>query len=189
MRPHKFKAEGDFVTRLDRPERRRAVPPADIIPRMSLSKKDMLLDIGAGIGYFSMPLSSKVKEVIALDSEPKMLKVLEQGAARRHRTNIRTLLGDALYLPFDDGAFDRVFLAFVYHELALSALALEECSRVLGPKGRLTVVEFQKCETPFGPPVAERKPPEHVEQRAKKRFRMEALFNEEVYYQLEFRKL
>lgn len=189
MTPHKFKAEGDFVKRLDRPERRRAIPPADVIQRMQISKKDVLVDIGSGIGYFSIPLAAKVKEVVALDSEPKMLKVLEQRASRRGRRNIQTLLGDALYLPFDDGSVDRVFLAFVYHELAMPALVIEECSRILRPKGRFTVVEFQKWDTPFGPPVKDRKPPEHVEQRAKKRFWMEALYCEGVYYQLEFRKL
>ncbi len=177
------------MKRLDRPERRKAIPPADIIQRMHLSRKDVLVDVGAGIGYFSIPFSSRVKEVIAVDSEPKMLRVLEDRASRRRKYNIRPVLGDALYLPFDDCSVDRVFLAFVYHELTLSALALEECSRVLAPKGRLTVVEFQKLETPFGPPIQERKPPEHVESRARKRFWMEALYSEAVYYQLEFRKL
>lgn len=189
MAPHKFKAEGDFVRRLSGPERRRAIPPEDIIERMDISKKDVLLDVGAGIGYFSIPLSSKVREVVAVDSEPKMLGALEQRASRRGRANIRTLVGDALSLPVPDGSVDRVFLAFVYHEVAMPALVLEECSRVLGPKGRLTVVEFQIWETAFGPPVQERKPPEHVEMRAKKRFWMEAHYSEEVYYQLEFRKL
>jgi len=187
--PHRFKAEGDFVKRLDRPERRKAVPPSDIIARMRLSGKETLADVGAGIGYFSIPFSSKVKEVIAVDAEPKMLRLLEERAAVKRRPNVSTLLGDALYLPFEDGAVDRVFLAFVYHELALSALALEEASRVLKPEGRLTVVDYQKWETPFGPPVSERKPPEHVEERAKKRFFMQAQYNEAVYYQLEFRKL
>lgn len=189
MTPHKFKADGDFVSRLDRPERRRAIPPSDIIQRMNVSKRDVLLDLGAGIGYFSIPLSAKVRTVVAIDSEPKMLEVLEQRAARRRRDNIRTLVGEALSLPVPDGSVDRVFLAFVYHELALPALVLEECSRVLGPRGRLTVVEFQKWDTPFGPPVEDRKLPEHVEKRAKKRFWMEAHYSEAVYYQLEFRRL
>jgi ubiquinone/menaquinone biosynthesis C-methylase UbiE len=189
LTPHKFEAKGDFVRRLDRPERRRAIPPDEVIERMGVSKKDILLDLGAGIGYFSIPLSSKVKEVVAVDSEPKMLGIIEQRAARRRRSNIRTLLGEALSLPVPDESFDRVLLAFVYHELAMPALVLEECSRVLRPEGRLTVVDFQKCETPFGPPVEERKTPEHVEKRAKKRFLMKAHYSEEVYYQLEFKKL
>lgn len=187
--PHRFKAEGDFVKRLDRPERRRAVPPAEVIQRMGLSRRDVLLDLGAGIGYFSLPFSTKVREVVAADVEPKMLHVLEARASRKGRTNVRTLVADALSLPLPDGSVDRVFIAFVYHELALPALVLEECSRVLRPKGRLTVVEFQKWETPFGPPVAERKTPQHVERRARKRFWMEALYSEKVYYQMEFKKL
>jgi ubiquinone/menaquinone biosynthesis C-methylase UbiE len=187
--PHRFKAEGDFVRRLDRPERRKAIPPADVMQRMRLSKRDVLVDVGAGIGYFSLPFSAKVGEVVAVDIEPKMLRVLEERAARRGRRNIRALVGDALSLPLPDRSADRVFVAFVYHELALPALVLEEFSRVLRPGGRLTVVEFQKWETPFGPPVEERKTPQHVERRARKRFWMEALYSEAVYYQMEFRRL
>jgi ubiquinone/menaquinone biosynthesis C-methylase UbiE len=187
--PHRFKAEGDFVTRLDRPERRKAVPPAEVMQRMSLSRKDVLVDVGAGIGYFSIPFSAKVREVVAVDIEPKMLRVLEERAARRGRGNVRALVGDALSLPLPDRSADRVFVAFVYHELALPALVVEEFSRVLRPGGRLTVVDFQKWETPFGPPVGERKTPQDVERRARKRFWMEALYSEAVYYQMEFRKL
>ena len=187
--PHRFKADGDFVKRLDRPQRRRAVPPSEVIQRMGVSRKDVLLDLGAGIGYFSLPFSTKVREVVAVDVEPKMLHVLEARASRRGRTNVRTLVAEALSLPFPDDSLDRVFIAFVYHELALPALVLEECYRVLRPKGRLTVVEFQKWETPFGPPVAERKAPQEVERRARKRFWMEALYSERVYYQMEFRML
>lgn len=186
---HRFKAEGDFVKRLDRPERRRAIPPEDIMQRMVLSRGDTLVDVGAGIGYFSIPLSAKVRDVLAVDIEPKMLRVLEERAARRRRANIRTLVGDALSLPIPDGCVDRVFMAFVYHEMALPALVLEEMSRVLRPGGRLTVVDFQKWETPFGPPVEERKTPQHVERRGRKRFWMEALYSEAVYYQMEFRRL
>lgn len=187
--PHRFEAKGDFVERLDGPERREAVPPMEVIERMAVSRKDVVLDLGAGIGYFSIPLSSRVKEVIAVDSEPKMLGALGARASRGRRKNIRALLGDALSLPVPDESVDRVLMAFVYHELAMPALVLEECSRVLRPKGSLTVVDFQKAETPFGPPVADRKPPSHVERRAAKRFRMSALYNEAVYYQLEFKKL
>lgn len=187
--PHRFEAKGDFVRRLDGPERRAAIPPDEVIERMDVSKRDVLMDVGAGIGYFSIPLSTAVKEVIAVDSEPRMLAELAARARRRGRGNIRALLGDALSLPVPDESVDRVLLAFIYHELAMPALVLEECSRVLRPEGALTVVEFQKADTPFGPPLADRKVPAHVERRAVKRFRMAALFNEAVYYQLEFKKL
>lgn len=186
---HRFEAKGDFVRRLDRPERRRAIPPREVIERMDVSKRDVLLDLGAGIGYFSVPLSSKVREVVAVDVEPKMLSVLARRASKARRGNITPVLADVLYVPLEDECVDRVLLAFVYHESALPALVLEECARVLAPGGRLTVLEFQKTETPFGPPLQERKGPAHVERRAMKRFKMKVHYSEEVYYQLEFERL
>jgi ubiquinone/menaquinone biosynthesis C-methylase UbiE len=186
--PHRFEAKGDFVDRLGGKERRTAIPPDEIIDRMAISKDGALLDLGAGIGYFSIPLSPLVKEIVSVDVESKMLAILSSEAKKQKRSNLSPVLADVLSVPVMDESFDNVLLAFIYHELAMPALLLEECARVLKPGGRLTVVEFQKTKTDFGPPVEERKAPQHVERRAEKRFRVLEHYSEKVYYQLEFRK-
>jgi len=183
-----FKAEGDFEGELDGEERRSSIPPEEIIERMDLNPKHTFLDLGAGIGYFSFPISAKVSSVIAIDSQSEMVAALMRRMRLRCRGNIVPMLGDVLSLPLADESVDSAMMAFVYHEVTLPTVLLSECSRVLRPKGKLTIVEFQKCETDFGPPVKDRKPPEHVERRAKKHFKPLSHFSEEVYYQMEFEK-
>ena len=52
------------------------------------------------------------------------------------------MAGDALRLPFRDGAFDAVTIAFGLRNTADRDLALRELLRVTRPGGRLVVCEF-----------------------------------------------
>jgi hypothetical protein len=58
----------------------------------------------------------------------------------------------------------------------------------LAPRGRLTVVDFQKRETGFGPPVSERLEPGTVLSEAEGTFRPVSRHDAEAYYQLELEK-
>ena len=52
------------------------------------------------------------------------------------------LAGDALALPFADGAFDAVTISFGLRNVVDTAAALREMARVTRPGGRLVVCEF-----------------------------------------------
>jgi ubiquinone/menaquinone biosynthesis C-methylase UbiE len=75
------------------------------------------------------------QELVMLDRSPQMLARAPAALGRR-------ALGDARALPFPDGRFDLVTLAFLVHllprEQAVAALA--EAGRVLAPGGRVVVV-------------------------------------------------
>jgi demethylmenaquinone methyltransferase/2-methoxy-6-polyprenyl-1,4-benzoquinol methylase len=55
---------------------------------------------------------------------------------------VRFVAGDALDLPFADGAFDAVTISFGLRNVADTGLALAELRRVTRPGGRLVVCEF-----------------------------------------------
>jgi len=188
VRSRRFSAEGDFIERLEGPDRRRLVPTKDIIPRLGITKRDAVIDLGSGIGYFSIPLAKIAGSVLALDLEPKMLAVLSERIRTLKMSNIHMVAADMTSLPIADGSVDHVFAAFVYHEVPRPIRLIEESHRVLQIGGMLTIIDFQKWETPIGPPVSERKTPEQVE-RAASRFLIERSRHEtDVYYQLTFAK-
>jgi len=181
---HRFSAEGDFIERLEGSERRESIPVESVLPRLGVGRDDVVADIGAGIGYFTFPVAREVREVIAIDMEPRMLGVLSERIHKQRVPNVRLLLGEITDLPIADGSVDQVLAAFVYHEVSNQEKLLRECARILRPGGHLTVIEFQKRRTSFGPPLRERKSPEHVLRTAKPLFRLEARVDTEVYYQL-----
>ncbi len=67
------------------------------------------LDVACGTGFLTRQLRG---EVVGLDASEGMLE-----EARRQAPNARFVEGDALALPFDDGAFARVFASYFYCHL------------------------------------------------------------------------
>jgi SAM-dependent methyltransferase len=70
------------------------------------------LDVACGTGFLTRHLRG---EVTGLDASERMLEL-----ARAHAPAVRFQRGDALSLPFADGAFDRVFTSYFYCHLELA---------------------------------------------------------------------
>jgi len=64
--------------------------PEQFIKILSPEKNDSLLDVGCGTGLISIPVSSMVKKVTAIDFSEKMLEILEHDAAAKDIKNIKT---------------------------------------------------------------------------------------------------
>ena len=67
------------------------------------------LDVACGTGFLTRHLRG---EVVGLDASEHMLEV-----ARLQAPSAQFERGDALALPFEDGAFDRVFTSYFYCHL------------------------------------------------------------------------
>ena len=67
------------------------------------------LDVACGTGFLTRHLRG---DVVGLDASERMLEV-----ARLQAPDARFERGDALSLPFEDGAFDRVFTSYFYCHL------------------------------------------------------------------------
>ena len=180
----RFSASGDFAERLEGPERQRAIPKDGIMPKLGLSELDLVVDLGAGIGYFTFPMAERASEVISVDIEPKMLSVLAARMKDLGTGNVRLIQAEMTALPIADSCVDFVLAAFVYHEVSNQGRLLDECARILKPSGRLAVIDFQKHETSIGPPVSERKTPAHVLRTAKPWFRLASRYDTDVFYLL-----
>jgi ubiquinone/menaquinone biosynthesis C-methylase UbiE len=184
----RFSAEGDIIARLERPERLRQMPADRIVSRLSLKEGELIVDLGTGIGYFGLPMAEAGARVIGLDIEPKMLQVLVSRAREMRREAVHPVMGDILSLPLRDRSADRLFGACIYHEVENPRKLIDEAFRVLKPGGHLTIVDFQKRRTSFGPPVRDRKTPDQVIRAASPQFALRERHEAKVYYQLDFVK-
>ncbi len=137
------------MKRLDDPERRRILPAKELLLQMEIKPGDTVLDFGAGIGYFSIPALELVGEggkVIAIDLSKRMLQELRRRAGER--PNLVLAQGRTL------GAYtaDVILLVNVLHEVDHPDKFLESCFSHLNPGGRVFVIDWQKEESPHGPP-------------------------------------
>ena len=97
-----------------------------------------LLDVASGTGDLALEIQSQCPqcEVIASDFCAEML------AHAASRGIAKTIVADALQLPFSDGEFDVVTVAFGLRNMADYPAALREMHRVLKPGGRLVILDF-----------------------------------------------
>jgi len=105
------------------------------------------LDVCCGTGDVTFALANRGATVVGLDFSAAMLEVAGRRQARlaslpAGRVEFRQ--GDALALPFADGAFDVVTISYGLRNLADFQAGLRELTRVLAPGGRLLVLDFGK---------------------------------------------
>lgn len=101
-----------------------------------------VLDVACGTGDLAIALSENARaKVTGTDFCRPMLEIAYAKSAELPN-GIPYVEGDAMQLPFPDGHFDAVTIAFGLRNLANFAEGLKELRRILKPGGRLVVLEF-----------------------------------------------
>ncbi len=145
--------------KLDNPERRRIMPPEETLRKLGLKTGDIMADVGCGIGYFTFPAAQIVGpegKVLAMDVADEMLNVVNEGKDRNPATNIETLKVAEEHLPLKNGAVNFALVCNVLHEVEELERYVGELQRILAVKGRLAVIDFEKKESQWGPPIHHR---------------------------------
>jgi demethylmenaquinone methyltransferase/2-methoxy-6-polyprenyl-1,4-benzoquinol methylase len=112
-----------------------------------------VLDVAGGTGDLARAFAREVGpqgQVVLTDINPEML-----AAGRDRLLDAGVLLPlvrcDAEQLPFRDGSFDIVAVAFGLRNMTRKDRALAEMRRVLKPGGKLMVLEFSRIWKPLAP--------------------------------------
>ncbi len=147
--------------KLEDPERLKWLPPSEVFSRLHLIWGSRVADVGAGTGYFSIPIAKAVGDagkVFAVDVQQEMLDKLRQKLDQPDSPqNISLHLGAATELPLDDGGVDLAFYANIWHELDDHDAALREAIRVTKSTGRIALLDWRSDqESPPGPPQEHR---------------------------------
>jgi demethylmenaquinone methyltransferase/2-methoxy-6-polyprenyl-1,4-benzoquinol methylase len=135
----------------DRAWRRYAVSQALAPPTCAhRTNGTRVLDVATGTGDLAMEVLYQRPDscVVGLDFVPAMLDLAQQKTvALGARTHL--MAGDALSLPFPDGAFDAVVTGFALRNVTDIPTAFAEMARVTRPGGRVACLEIAKPRTPF----------------------------------------
>lgn len=115
------------------------------IRKMRFFKTFRLLDVATGTADLAIEAANGHPgiHVIGIDFVEEMLAVGRQKIASRGLFDrIRLLQADAMKLPFPDGNFDAVGIAFGIRNMPDRLGALREMRRVIVPGGRIFVLEM-----------------------------------------------
>ena len=132
---------------LERPERETEEAPSKAIAALRLRQGQVVADVGAGSGYYTMLLRAAVGprgRVYATDIQPEMLALIRRKIEQLRVSNVELVLGTPTESRLPDGAIDLALMVDVYHELAQPQVFLQSLKRALKPDGRLVLIEFRK---------------------------------------------
>ncbi|MCB1035964.1 MAG: methyltransferase domain-containing protein [Acidobacteria bacterium] len=138
--------------------------PEEVVQIMGLAPGMTVADLGAGSGYFLPYLSKAVGpagKVLALDPEAEFIPFMAGRAKEHGWTNV-----EARQIPFDnpgldDGSVDRILIVNTWHHIDHRGAYAAKLGRTLKAGGAVYVIDFSR-ESPFGPSVESRLPPEEV---------------------------
>ena len=122
-------------------KRWRRIVATRVRDKLSSGDGARVLDVACGTGDLSLTLFEITGAgVVGTDFCRPMLAI----AAGKTSGRIRLIEGDALDLPFRDGTFDVVTIAFGLRNLSNVESGLAELSRVVKPGGWVAVLEFSR---------------------------------------------
>jgi SAM-dependent methyltransferase len=161
---HPFTGADRWSKIFDDPARDAWQKPRELVSELGLTSRSVVVDLGAGTGYFEPHLSRAVSEgrVIAVDVEPEMVSYVERRARREGLPNVVARLA----APDDakiDAPVDVVLVVDTYHHIGDRIRYFARLREKLAQRGRVVVVDFRMGKRPVGPPESHKLPPEQVE--------------------------
>ncbi len=135
---------------LERPSREVEEQPQKLIDALNLAPTSVVVDIGAGTGYFSFKLAQKLPlgKVLAVDIQPEMLDIIEFLKKEKKITNVEPILGSLTNPNLPESSIDLAIMVDTYHELSQPREVMQEVVKALKPNGKVVLVEY-RLENPF----------------------------------------
>ncbi len=148
------------IERLRSPERLEYFHPDRIWEILQPAPDCTLIDIGAGVGFLTLPFAERFPDAHAhgCDILEGMVSFLREDADARGLGNLETRLitNDRIDLP--DDCADIVVMAQVHHEIETPAPLMAECNRLLKPGGTIAIIDWKDEENGKSPRPGRRVP-------------------------------
>lgn len=150
---------------LDSRQREHLIPPETFISQMPIQRNHTLLDVGAGTGFFTIPMSESTSSLVyALDPDKRMLSVIAEKAKEKGLTNIELIQDYVETFRIKNDSIDFAMASLILHEVSSMSKALSNIFEVLKTGGHLLCLEYEKDDLIIeGPPMSIRIGSEELE--------------------------
>jgi len=120
--------------------------PEQVIAKLDIKPGDTVADIGAGEGYFTVPLARAVGpsgRVFAVDVDDAKLDALRASVAASGQRNVTVVRGEYADPLLPDGAIDLVFSCNTFHHIDARIAYFDRLKSDIAPGGRVVIVDLK----------------------------------------------
>jgi FkbM family methyltransferase len=124
-----------------------------VVRALGLNGSETVVDLGAGSGYFTFRLSKALPrgKVIAIDSQPEMVRHIHRKVKTESISNIQAQVAKSDDPGIPSGA-DLVFVCDVLLHVKKKPEWLKAIYAQLKSETRLVLIDFKQGDLPEGPP-------------------------------------
>lgn len=126
-----------------------------VMDKAGIRRGMTVADIGAGEGYYTIRLASRVGKdgrVLAEDIVPEVRDALAERVARDRLDTVSVRLGEPANPKLPDNSFDRILMVHMYHEIEQPYEFLWRMRPSLKPDGEVVVVDANRRTQNHGTP-------------------------------------
>ena len=149
---------------LEGPDRDAWQEPERIMDSLGITSGTMVADVGAGGGWFTIKLASRVGPeglVYAEDIQREMIESINRRVNRANLSNVETIIGTSNN-PKIPTPVDAVLMVDVYGEVEDPVTLLRNVIPQLKKGGRIGIIEHRLDGGGPGPPIQDRVAPETI---------------------------
>lgn len=159
----------ELLAHFESDERASWQKPDSVVALLGDIENKVVVDLGAGSGYFAFRLLEAGAHVIAAEVDDRFIKYLSD---KRDSMEISDLEFDVRKVFFDDPLLnnneaDVFFTVDTYHHIERRVDYLKKVFKGMRTGGKLVVVDFKKEASPHGPPKSIRLHPDIAVREAK----------------------
>ena len=129
-----------------RPERVESEKPEQLLDLLGITEGDVVADIGAGVGFFSLRAAERVGptgKVLAVDVQQEMIDGLEMMIERFGHENIVPILGNVDDPKLPANSVDHVLIVISYHEWSHPVEMMRHVRNAMKDDGQMLIVEYK----------------------------------------------
>lgn len=135
----------EWIRTLESPNRVAELRIEEVIGRLGLKPADVVADLGAGAGVFSIPLARAVGptgKVYAVEIDQKLVDHINRKASDQKVPNVTAILSTFTDPALASADVDVAFFHDVVHHIEDRPGYLKQMARYLKPTGRFAIVEL-----------------------------------------------
>jgi ubiquinone/menaquinone biosynthesis C-methylase UbiE len=157
VRSRRMERYRTYIAMLEREERAEFQKPDKVMATLAFKPGERVADIGAGSGYFTIPVARAVGpagKVWAIDVEQVMLDYIDRRLQAEKLENVELIL-----VPRDDpqlaaGSVDTILMVDTFHYINDRVAYARKLRQALAPGGRVVIIDYKPRpwkERPWGP--------------------------------------